>query len=193
MRAAIGRKKHLHPTGATPSPRKMCESGPEIGSGDRQSCRSASRGQQFGRNGWTAQGRAAGARPSSHREQAGLRTGLSASRIGATKMSDGCRLSVVGGRFSEAEDGTENEKSSGFSRQPATTENRPHSVLRQPCQSTDIGSTSTIVRRLSSGREPSTVSNALRIMLRWEPLMNSCARCSPFNRPSGAGAGPRIL
>ena len=60
-------------------------------------------------------------------------------------------------------------------------------------QSTDIGSTSTVVRRLMSGRASSAASSALRIDERWVPFTKNCARCSPFSRLSGAGAGPSTL
>ena len=60
----------------------------------------------------------------------------------------------------------------------------------QQDHSTVMGSTSTIARRLTSGRSSSTFSSASRMAARCVPLMKNCARCSPFNRFSGAGAGP---
>ena len=66
-------------------------------------------------------------------------------------------------------------------------------LLERSLHSTDIGSTSTVVRRLMSGRASSAASSAFRIAARWVPFTKNCARCSPFSRLSGAGAGPSTL
>ena len=56
---------------------------------------------------------------------------------------------------------------------------------------TDTGSTSTIVRRLRSGRSSSAAAQRLAHRARCVPLRKNCARYSSLIFDSAAGAGPR--